>query len=348
MARLSLQKNISLAVLIGTVFVVGWLWWLTQPAASVEQNIAVVIEEGEGVRSIAQTLKDEGVIRSPWYFIWQVKAKDLASSLQAGEYQLSPTQRVADIITTLSSGGGSGNERSITIIEGWRITDMAEYLEERGLVDAPSFQARAEEREVAQVWCEDSTSCEEYSFLRNVPPTVGLEGFLFPDTYRVYTDTDTDSIIRTMLANFERKLTPQMRADIAASDLNLYETVILASIIEKEVRTAEDMALVSGIFHNRLGIGMALQSDATLTYYFDNTTAAHSSEELAVDTPYNTYKYRGLPPTPIASPGFNALRAAIYPAETNYFYFLSDTETGQTYFSETLDEHNQKKRLYVR
>lgn len=331
-----------ITVLAGAVFIVAWLWWLAQPAASQPRDVPFVVEEGMGVRDIAAALERANVIRSPWYFVWQVKSSGVGARLQAGEYVLSPSQAVEDIVRALANGGATGRERTITIIEGWRVDDIAAYLEEEGFGPADEFT------HLASTWCDQPARCEEYDFLRDLPEGAGLEGFLFPDTYRVYRDARLEDIINVMLANFERKFTPELRDQLADRGLDLYEAVTLASIIEKEVRTPADMALVGGVFRNRLDIGMALQSDATLTYYFDNETVAHTGADLQVDTPYNTYRYRGLPPTPIANPGLNALRAAVYPAETDYLYFLSDTETGTTYFSHTLEEHNANKRRYVK
>lgn len=350
MTRLRTTVTASAVIaLVGAVFVVGWLWSLARPAASEGREVTFTVEEGEGVRDIAQSLEAAELIRSPWYFIWTVKRSGWGGRLQAGVYTLSPAQTPADIARTLAGGGDTGRERAITIVEGWRIDDIAAYLEEEGVVSASDFKAATAGPLVARSACLKPDNCGEgYAFLSGLPAGGGLEGFLFPDTYRIFRDATAEDIVIKMLDNFDRKLTPEMRADIEASGLSLYETVILASIIEKEVRTAEDMAVVSGIFHNRLDIGMGLQSDATLTYYFGNKKAAHSGEELQVDTPYNTYKYRGLPPTPISNPGLNALRAAIYPADTDYFYFLSNTDTGETYFARTLEEHNENKREHVR
>lgn len=341
-------KAMFIIALLGAVFIVGGIWSLTRPATSAYQEVPFTIVEGAGVRGISTQLAEAGLIRSPWYFMITVKRLGVDSRLQAGEYVLSPSWSADDIARTLAGGEIVGREQAITIVEGWRIDDIAGYFDENDIVSGEEFKQFVEYPVTQLSACLKPEDCEAYEFLNGIPETAGLEGFLFPDTYRVFRDATVRDIVVKMLDNFDRKLTPQMRADIAASDLSLYETVILASIIEKEVRTAEDMAHVSGIFRNRLDIGMGLQSDATLTYYFGNKKAAHSGAELQADTPYNTYKYRGLPPTPIANPGLNALRAAIYPAETDYLYFLSNTETGETYFAKTLEEHNENKRLHVR
>jgi len=195
--------------------------------------------------------------------------------------------------------------------------------------------------------CFSLQSCQA-SFLSQIPPEATLEGYLFPDTYRIFNNASSQDIITKMLNNMDLKITDKMRQDIAVQGKNLHEILTMASIIEKEVRTPTDMKIVSGIFYNRLHIGMPLQSDATLSYVLGDDKPAHTLKELTIDSPYNTYKYQGLPPAPIASPGLNAIEAAIYPDQTDFLFFLSNLQTGKTYFAKTLTEHNYNKALYLK
>jgi UPF0755 protein len=181
-----------------------------------------------------------------------------------------------------------------------------------------------------------------------LPPGATLEGFLFPDTYRIFRDAGAERIIEKMLDNFGDKLTSQMREDIKKQERTIYETIIMASIIEKEVRTPEDMQIVSGIFWDRIKNGQALESCATLAYILGVNKAQYSEEDTKIDSLYNTYKYRGLPPSPISNPGLNAIKAAIYPKYTEYNYFLSRPDTGETVFSRTYAEHLENKRKYLK
>jgi len=174
------------------------------------------------------------------------------------------------------------------------------------------------------------------------------EGYLFPDTYRMYRDFTADDLIKKMRSNLDRKLTGDLREAIKDSGHTTGEIIIMASILEKEVRTEADMKIVSGIFWDRLKINHALQSDATLSYVLDSGKTAHSYEETQIDSPYNTYKYPGLPPGPISNPGLKAIRAAIYPTYTDYNYFLTRPDTGETIFSKTLEEHNAAKAKYLK
>ncbi|MBI4122479.1 MAG: endolytic transglycosylase MltG [Parcubacteria group bacterium] len=154
-------------------------------------------------------------------------------------------------------------------------------------------------------------------------------------------------VVRKMVQNFDAKVTQDLRNEAARQGKNFYTVLIMASIIEAEVPHEEDRPIVSDIFWSRLAAGVPLQSDATLTYIIGGSRPALTNEELQIDSAYNTYKYRELPPTPIGNPGLSAIRAAIYPADTDYFYFLSTPE-GETIFSRTLEEHNAAKARYLR
>lgn len=335
---------ISLAVLAGATFYISYSRGTLAPMQTASEEVAFTVAPEQDVAAIAQALSQQGLISSPFYFTMYVHYQGIDRRLQHGAYTLNKNMSIRDIARALSQGDARGRERVITIIEGWRISDMAEYLVKEGAIasvdELTAMAARADN-------CDRERVCT-VSFVADIPAGSGLEGYLFPDTYRIFKDAETPDIIAKMLNTMDAKLTEDMRQAIVAQNKSLHDIITMASIIEKEVRTAEDMRIVSGIFWNRLDIGMALQSDATLSYALNDKKPAHALAELEFDSPYNTYKYRGLPPGPIASPGLNAITAAVYPDETDYLYFLSNLETGQTYFAETLDEHNRNKQLYLR
>ena len=170
---------------------------------------------------------------------------------------------------------------------------------------------------------------------------------MFPDTYRIYIDADLDDIIRKMLGNFDGKLTAKMREDISKQGKTIYEIVTMASLIEKEVRTEKDMKIVSGIFWNRIKNGQALQSCASLAYILGVNKAQYTTEDTKIISPYNTYQNPGLPPGPISNPGIQAIKAAIYPTDTDYNYFLTNPANGETIFSKTFNEHIKNKNKYL-
>lgn len=248
-------------------------------------------------------------------------------------------------------------EETIRILEGWTSRDISQYFEREGRYQSEEF---LEVAGFPQVDYRDNKEMPaipdfslNFSFLEDKPKYYGLEGYLFPDTYRIYASSSVTDVIEKMLINFDNKLTPKMREDIKAQGRTIYETIILASIIEKEAplnyRTGDnsDAKIVAGIFLNRLSVGQALQSDATLSYIYNDKKSAHSGVELDVDSLYNTYKYQGLPPGPICNPGILAIEAAIYPADTDYNYFLT-TDNGDIFYAKTYNEHLKNKYKYLK
>lgn len=330
-------------IIIAIIITGGFLYWqsLNSPVDKNGQEVLFVINKGETATQIAENLRANNLISSEFYFKYQVKHSDL--NLQAGEYLISPELTTREIIKILSQGETVGSERTIRLIEGWSLKDMANYFEKNGVVSAKDFLSLAQ----ADIsgW---KFNFSKPGFLSDAPAKADLEGFLFPDTYRVDKDASAQNIIEKMLDNFNEKLTSEMRAEIKRQGKSVYEVIIMASLIEKEVRSAEDMKIVSGIFWDRIKNREALGSCATLAYILGVNKSQYTLDDTKVDSPYNTYKYRGLPPGPIANPGLNAITAAIYPTYTGYNYFLSDPATGKTIYSKTLNEHNVNKAKYLK
>jgi UPF0755 protein len=183
--------------------------------------------------------------------------------------------------------------------------------------------------------------------LDDKPDYRGLEGYLFPDTYRIFKGSSPSEVLEKMLDNFDSKLTEEMRLEIERQGKTIYEIVTMASIVEKEVRSEADMKIVAGIFWDRIKYGQPLQSCATLAYILGVNKKQYSLEDTKTDSLYNTYQNKGLPPGPIANPGLRALEATIYPEYTDYNYFLSSSD-GETIYSVTYDEHLRNKAIYLR
>ncbi len=299
-----------------------------------------IVNKGESVEKIADNLKKENLIRSAFYFKHEIKSGD---NLKAGEYMISPKLSAREIIKILSSGNIVSREKSIKIIEGWSNKNIGDYLEKNNLADAKKFAVLAGS-EIGK-W---KFNFDKPNFLNDAPNGAGLEGYLFPDTYRIFEDVSAEEIISKMLDNFGKKISLEMAGEINRQKKSIHEIITMASVIEKEVRSQEDMKIVSGIFWNRIKNGQALESCATLAYILGLNKAQYSIEDTKIDSLYNTYKYRGLPPGPIANPGLNAILAAIYPEDTDYNYFLSDPATGKTIYSKTFSEHNYNKYKYLK
>ncbi len=304
-----------IAFIIALILISGFLVWqgIYNPIDhDSEETIVFLVEKGESAKDIALNLKDQGLIRYSSFFRIYALVQNKEDKLKAGEYEFSPNMNVPEILDKLSSE--QRIKKMITIIEGWDLRDIREYLEKQG-IETGELDPR-------------------------------LEGYLFPDTYEIFPGDGIEEIVEKMLANFEEKTSP-FEQEIVFQDKTILEIITMASLIEKEVRTLEDKKIVSGILWKRIEAGMLLQVDATITYITGRKTTEILQEELAIDSPYNTYKYKGLPPGPICSPGLESIEAAVYPQETEYWFYLSTPE-GETIFSKTLKEHNQAIAKYLK
>ena len=284
-----------------------------------EKEKLFLVKPGQNLFQISENLEKEGLIKNKFFFDFYIFIKGVQRKLQAGEYSLSSSESINRIAEKIISGDIA--KTVVTIPEGWT-------------------QKQIEEKIGLKL------------------PGENLEGFLFPDTYQFSRGVSGEEVVEKMRENFEKKITPELREEIEGQGKTIFEIVIMASLLEKEVKTFEDKELVSGILWKRLENGMPLQVDATITYITGKRTtnpegvasrpygAKISKEDLQIDSPYNTYKYLGLPPGPICNPGLHSINAAIYPKNSQYWYYLSDSE-GKTYFSETLEKHNFYKAKYL-
>jgi UPF0755 protein len=254
-------------------------------------------------------------------------------------------------------------EKTIKIPEGWTNQDIADYLANSGSWSSHDFLSLVGSAQVdyarpgslisASTASSTADLVQEFPFLADKPKAAGLEGYLFPDTYRVYASSTIPEIVVKILANFDLKLTPQMRADIKSQGKTIFDIITMASIIEKEApinyqtNDNHDAKIISGIFWRRLKNGQALQSDATLSYILHDNKAQHGGSDLLVDSLYNTYRHTGLPAGPIGNPGILAIVAAIYPTVSNYNYFLTAPGQGTVIYAQTYAQHLQNKYKYL-
>lgn len=299
--------------------------------------------KGQGAREIAAALEKEGLISNDFYFnfyAWRSRSTNL---LKAGEYELSPSMAIPEIAQILKEGRVKVDLGiKVTVPEGFKTSEIESVLIVAGLP-----VRKSELTEAVGVSAPLAYEIFGFDFLLDLPSRATIDGFLFPDTYFFARDSDLHGVVKKMLQNFGEKVQESLRVKMKARGKNLYEVVILASLLEKEVRDFQDMKLASGVFWKRMEIGMPLQVDATLAYLTGKKTGEITNDDKLIDSPYNTYKYRGLPPSPIANPGLNAIRAATEPEASDYLYYLS-TPQGETIFSKTLDEHNTNRAKYLR
>lgn len=298
-------------------------------------SVIFEVEKGQGAKEIGAGLEKKGLIAGKYYLYYYLKTRDLSGRLLPGIYQLEGGMTIPEIVAALTDK--KAEFVKITFPEGWGVREMTARLEANGLPGKDFEQVARKPSEELQ---------SEFGFLGGLPAGAPLEGFLFPDTYFFSKEATGEGIARKMLDNFGRKITDELQNRISTDKKSLFEVVTLASIIEGEVRSDEDRRIVSGLFWDRIGVGQALQSCATLAYVLGENKKQYSYEDTRTPSAYNTYLHPGLPPGPISNPGLSAILAAIYPTETDYNYFLSDPETGETIFSKTIDEHNANKAKY--
>lgn len=318
------------------VFVVGVLgvaaaWWAGQQVGRpyrgfTTDEVFVEIPQGAGVAAIADRLASAGVVVHPWAFRAAARLSGAERSLQAGEYRFTEAATAAQIVERLAKG--DVYTRAVTFREGLTIWDMAEVFEAAGLGTQDDFLREA--RDPARIQAID-------------PEARSLEGYLFPDTYQLPRSAGAKGTVDAMVARFLRAFDAGLRAAAAARGMSAREVITIASLVEKETAHPPERPIVSAVYQNRLRIGMGLQCDPTVIYALrlaNRWNGNLTRENLRIDSPYNTYRYAGLPPGPIASPGRASIEAAIRPSDDKYLYFVSRND-GTHVFATTLAEHNR-------
>jgi UPF0755 protein len=290
----------------------------------------IFIKPKTGVHEIAQILREAGVIQSRWTFLALAYLKGSFTRLHAGEYEFGRDMSLLDVLRKLEAGRVVSHQ--VTFPEGFSAQEIARVLASEQLVDGDRFLSLV----------------ADAGFAAELGVTApGLEGYLFPDTYRLTRGMGEEEIIRVMVSRFRRMLPRDLQERARSAGLDLHQAVTLASLIEKEAQQARERPLVSAVFHNRLRRGMPLQSDPTAVYGLPASGRRITAADLQRDSPYNTYLRSGLPPGPIASPGLNAIMAAVSPARTDHLYFVARND-GSHVFSRTLAEHSRAVEAYQR
>lgn len=308
-----------LLVLLGFYF-----YWnsLLSPVSRGGETV-FIIEKGESSSSIAKRLEDKGLIRNAFAFQVMLRLSGVGRQIQAGRFQLNSSMSSKEIAIALTHGF---LDQKVTLLEGWRVEEMAEYLEATtgGRIKANEFL------------------------------TYAREGYMFPDTYLVAASTTAQEMAERMIGTFDQKVDDTFKKQLKAQGLTVEEAVILASLVEREAASKDDRPIVAGILLQRLRAGHPLEVDATVQYIIGKRpnskqwwTKEITADDLQIDSPYNTRKYAGLPPGPISNPGLDVLRAVINPKKTNYWYYLTD-KRGVMHYAVTLDEHNENVAKYLR
>jgi UPF0755 protein len=301
----------------------GWFWWRYSIAPVDPTDTAPImfaVSQGEGGKEIAADLAKQNLIHSSTGFYLLIKLLGIETQMQAGDFRLNKSMDARTIALELTHGI---LDVWVTTLEGWRNEEIATQLAKN--LDIPEDQ-----------------------FLQ-----YATEGYMFPDTYLIPRDATGAAVAKMFWDNFNKKVTPQMQEDAKKTGLTLAQTITLASLVEREGKTDSDRPMIAGILLNRINLGMPLQADATLQYSLGYQPFEKTwwKKELTVDdkkinSPYNTYSNPGLPPGPIANPGLASIKAAIYPASTDYLYYLHD-KTGAAHYAKTIEEHTANIVKYL-
>lgn len=340
------------AILVAGIVLTGWSRLGDQFFNPVDVNdttpVTFVVESGSSLTSVTNKLEEQGLIRNRSVLKYLMDFQGLSQKIQTGEYTLTRAMTLGQIIEQLTAGDGNVLTRSITIIPGWSVEDIADYLVKTGVADS---------RQAFLDACNDRETYGKYYYIDEVLQTGNasqrrylLEGYLAPDTYEIFTTATLENVMLKLISQVEVNFNSEYHARAAALGMTMDNVITLASIIEKEAKK-DDFAKVSAIFHNRLKENMTFGSDVTVQYYTHSQKMALTNEQISVDSPYNTYKYPGLPVGPICSPSKDAIYAALYPDETflqeKYLYFCSTSPSeGTLHFSKTLEDHEAAVAIY--
>lgn len=305
---------IGITIAAGALFVSTLLGVVFAPRMQ-SAHEEIVIASGAGAWEIGAMLERAGIIRSAHAFVFATKISGNDRALRPGPYVFTEPASVLSIIDRLTS---APTARTIRIVEGWDTRRIAAYLSDAGIVEGEEFYAKA----------------------------VIFEGELFPDTYEVPENITADELIAMLRNNFTIR-TRALAAEAEASGKSFREILIIASLLAREANGEKDAKIISGIIQNRLNDNFPLQIDATLTYVTGLASSELGHAELNMDTPYNTYEYKGLPPGPIGNPGLEQIDAALHPTPSKYWYYLHGRD-GTPYYARTFEEHKQNKALYLR
>ena len=313
--------SVALGVVAALLIAGGWLWWQFQPVGSGSLRL-VRIAPGMSACQIGRELQTRGIIRSARAFEWTVRWKGWGDRLKPGTYELRPSMSPSHIARLLAEGRVATSW--VTIPEGYTVRQIAQLMEQRGVADAEEFLHLATQ--------------QGDTFTASFPLPKNLEGYLYPNTYRLPRGTGARTAIQSMLSVLEKEIYQRYRTEIEGSGFTFHEILTIASLIEREARVPEDRPLISAVIRNRLKRGMKLEIDATVLYALGRHKSRVLYRDLEIDSNYNTYRRKGLPPGPIANAGRACVEAALRPAQADYLYYVARPD-GSHIFTRTLQEH---------
>lgn len=347
--KVGMGKVIAMFIVL-CIFLGMWFFYnelYIAEAQSIDE-VNFTVEKGESIDQLTKKLKENHIIRNQWLFKKYLVWKGIDKKVQAGNFQVIYPITLARVATSLKNAVNLG-EKTITILPGWDLRDMADYLVTKEIIrDKKELFDMVGESAVLYKNKPAPKLSHDLKIFADKPSNVSYEGYLAPDTYRVFDDATLEDVIKK-LANQQNKLfTDKMYADIKAQDKTVHEILTMASLIEREVRSASDKAKVSDIFWRRYKNNWPLQADSTVHYAVNKKGDVFTTKEDRESTNlWNTYQYAGMPPGPISAPAIDSIKAAIYPEENNYWYFLTSSD-GEVHYAEDLEGHNRNVQKYLR
>lgn len=327
---------VLLVLVVGVTATVEWARRAVfEPIDPLALDVEFEVRAGQGLNTVVDNLAAAGLIRNALPVALYGRYRNFAPRLQAGRYRLSAAMSADEMLRRVVGGEAEIEELLVTIPEGWSVDQITAHFERQGLF------ARAEFAEAVVM----QDAYRDFRLLAHLQDDTILDGYLFPDTYRIFPHSTPVSVVRRMLANFERRMDAALLAEIESQGRTLHEVLTLASIVQGESLVYQ-MPDVAGVFWKRLQRGIRLESDATVNYVLGTSKRQPTFADVRVAHPYNTYQNAGLPPGPIGNPGMDAIRAAVHPAENPFFFFLHKPD-GEIVFSRTFAEHLAAKARYL-
>lgn len=330
MIKISPRHSYLPMVVITIVLVVLTHYYIAlfTPPGYGKTPITVEFPSGVSFYQIGKTLEEKGIIRDWEGFALLAKLRGATKKIKAGEYEFNTSMTPLKVLEKLEKGWVI--KHPLTIPEGHNIREIADLLGKRGLTTKERFLAKASDKVfLSSIGIEASTS----------------EGYLFPDTYQFFKGMPEEAMIKAMASRFREVFTKELEMRAKDMGISVKDAIILASIVEKETGRDRERPIIARVFINRIKQGIPLQSDPTVIYGIKDFNGNLTKKDLLTETPYNTYRKRGLPPSPISNPGLDSIRAVLYPADSDYIYFVSKND-GTHHFSKTLGEHNRAVHRY--
>lgn len=337
MFRKLIRNLIVLSIIVaGVALLLFYMFILTPVNEVATEEISILIENGSSVKDVADLLEDNELIKNELAFTVYARLNNLDKKIIAGRYNVKQSMNVPEILEVITTV--SNQEVVVTIQEGLTVNDIDDKLSELSLIGSGDFEQAVK----------DFSDYENYNFLNEEIQKdleAPLEGFLYPDTYFVNAnDFESKQLIEKMLSNFDTKF-DEVRSDFENQNRTMHEVITMASILQREVRTEDDLAIVSGILWKRLENGWHIGADATILYATKKKTV--EIEDLDVNSPYNTRLFTGMPPGPISNPDLEHIEATLNPEDSSYWYYLTTLDTGEVIYASTNEQHNINKAQYL-